>query len=61
MVDFELGYSSLCERLETKEKVVISDDLCSVVAGAGFIRFAHPSGRFRRCLRFTSAEPVVQL
>ena len=25
---------------------------------AGFIRFAHPSGRLWRCLRFTPAEPA---
>ena len=33
---FEFQHSDSHKRLETKEKVALSDDLCFLVAGAGF-------------------------
>ena len=48
--------------LETKEKVVLSNDFCLMVAGMGFIRAKALTlwAAKRRCFHFVSAEPVVQ-
>ena len=56
-----VGHSNLYKRLKTKEKVVIADDLCLMVAGVGFIRLRSPFGPPKGvAYAIASAEPVVQ-
>ena len=49
---FAFQHLNFYKRLTIKEKTPIFRRLCLVVGAAGFIRFAHPSGRLRRCLRY---------